>query len=490
MNVAALDEDIRYHCEHFGEALVRAGFRASGPRSWLGLVKHSGGDSDVVITLTTRFPYAPPRVTPLDQDSVAWSWHRERNGDLCLVAEDDKKQLWWVDADAFLAHVGRWFEEADAGWIGDRPDMDLDRYFEQSESDGHVYLYPELDSFLGKPVRFQLDRHNPRVARLVGTGSMPPKRRKDRYIYGAVADLGEVAAPPRDWSQIQTLLDDGDQLTRWINAGKISVVLLRYSREDHYAAIALEVWPMRSGGIVVRRLTSASTSRETRRLRAGAAHEKLQTQSVAIIGLGALGSFLADSLARAGVIRFTLIDADLVFPGNLVRHTATEKDVGLFKVDAVKRRLAELFDVPADGIDARVEFADDIATIRVLLEEHDLVINASAEWTVSKMLRDNAEALGVHALTVVLQNEGKTFRVDVLPPRDNVSPLPLSDRGEPVPAVYEAGCGSPVSLTPPPSVAEAAAAAARHAVATLTGAPLSAAGETRELDLLEGGGRA
>jgi hypothetical protein len=89
---------------------------------------------------------------------------------------------------------------------------------------------------------------------------------------------------------------------------------------------------------------------------------------------------------------------------------------------------------------------------------------------------------------VVLQNEGKTFRVDVLPPIGGADPLPSSDRGEQVTAVYEAGCGSPVSLTPPPAVAEAAAAAARHAIATLTGAPLSAAGEIRELDLMEGGG--
>jgi glycine/D-amino acid oxidase-like deaminating enzyme len=249
----------------------------------------------------------------------------------------------------------------------------------------------------------------------------------------------------------------------------------------------LEVWPTRDGDIAVRRLTSASTSSEARRLRAGAAQEQLQTSSVAIIGLGAVGSFLADALARAGVTRFTLIDADMVLPGNLVRHTASETDIGRFKVDAVKRRLTTIFGLPENQIDARGEFADDISTIRELLDDHDLVVNASAEWTVSKMLRDNADALEVHALTVVLQNEGRTFRVDVLPPFDNADPLASSDRGEPVAAVYEAGCGSPVSLTPPPAVAEAAAAAARHVVAMLTGKPLSAAGEIRELDLFEGG---
>jgi hypothetical protein len=487
MSAEALDEDLTYLRNHFGEVLLRAGFRSNGHHCWVGPVEHSTGSTEVVIALPARFPYSPPRVEPVDGDAVPWSWHRERSGALCLVAEDDRADLWWADADVFLAHVGRWFYAAASGWVNDRPDMDLDRYFKLSEQDDHIYLYPELEPYLDKPVRFQVDSRNPKVATLVGPGAMPPKPRKDRYIYAAVADLGDVRVPPRGWLEVESLLAEGPRLAGLINSRKISVLVLRYRRDEHHAAIALEVWPTQAGSIAVRRLSSASTSQETRRLRAGTAWQQLQTFSAAIIGLGALGSFLADALARVGVTRLTLIDGDVVLPGNLVRHTAGENDIGRFKVDAVKRRLTTIFGVPADHVTAHAEVADDVSTIRELLQNHDLVINASAEWTVSKMLRDNADALGVHALTVVLQNEGKTFRVDVLPPFDNADPLPSSDRGEPVAAVYEAGCGSPVSLTPPPAVAEAAAAAARHVVAMLTGKPLSAAGETRELDLFEGG---
>jgi hypothetical protein len=50
-----------------------------------------------------------------------------------------------------------------------------------------------------------------------------------------------------------------------------------------------------------------------------------------------------------------------------------------------------------------------------------------------------------------------------------------------MPEVFEAGCGEPVSPTPPHAVAEAAATAVRHIIGILTGTPVSDAGEERVL---------
>lgn len=69
------------------------------------------------------------------------------------------------------------------------------------------------------------------------------------------------------------------------------------------------------------------------------AFSKLSDVTVAIIGLGSLGSKIAVSLARTGVRRFLLIDDDVLAPHNLVRNELNWLDVGFSKVDAVAREL-------------------------------------------------------------------------------------------------------------------------------------------------------
>ena len=59
---------------------------------------------------------------------------------------------------------------------------------------------------------------------------------------------------------------------------------------------------------------------------------------VMIVGCGALGSTLADAIARAGVEELTLIDEDILDAGNLLRHASTIHFVGLPKAVAVAHR--------------------------------------------------------------------------------------------------------------------------------------------------------
>lgn len=73
----------------------------------------------------------------------------------------------------------------------------------------------------------------------------------------------------------------------------------------------------------------------------------LSEVSVAIVGLGSLGSKIAVSLARAGVRRFILIDDDVLVPHNLVRNELNWLDVGFSKVDTVARVLKRV----AIGVD-------------------------------------------------------------------------------------------------------------------------------------------
>lgn len=67
--------------------------------------------------------------------------------------------------------------------------------------------------------------------------------------------------------------------------------------------------------------------------------ERVSAHPVAIIGVGAIGSHLAEMLAKLGVREFTLIDFDEVDEVNLGVQGFYERDVGRFKTDAVVDRL-------------------------------------------------------------------------------------------------------------------------------------------------------
>ena len=71
--------------------------------------------------------------------------------------------------------------------------------------------------------------------------------------------------------------------------------------------------------------------------------EKLQSAKVAIFGIGGVGSFVVEGLARAGVGNFILVDNDKVCLTNLNRQLiATHKTVGKFKVDVAKERILDI----------------------------------------------------------------------------------------------------------------------------------------------------
>lgn len=66
--------------------------------------------------------------------------------------------------------------------------------------------------------------------------------------------------------------------------------------------------------------------------------ERIGTMCVAVVGLGGLGSHVAQQLAHLGVTRFVLADGDTVSESNLNRHIgAIMSDVGTPKVDVAAR---------------------------------------------------------------------------------------------------------------------------------------------------------
>ena len=71
--------------------------------------------------------------------------------------------------------------------------------------------------------------------------------------------------------------------------------------------------------------------------------EFLQTQTVLIFGLGGVGSYVAEALARTGVGRLILVDHDHVARSNINRQIiALQSTVGMLETDATKARLLDI----------------------------------------------------------------------------------------------------------------------------------------------------
>ena len=69
----------------------------------------------------------------------------------------------------------------------------------------------------------------------------------------------------------------------------------------------------------------------------------LQTKTVAILGIGGLGSYSVEALARNGIGRLLLVDDDTVCLTNINRQIhATLKTVGRNKVEVMAERIHEI----------------------------------------------------------------------------------------------------------------------------------------------------
>lgn len=82
----------------------------------------------------------------------------------------------------------------------------------------------------------------------------------------------------------------------------------------------------------------------------------LKKKKVLICGVGGVGSFVAESLARSGIGHITLCDFDVIDESNLNRQLMTTKSsVGMIKTEVLKKRLEEVSNCKIDVINAYID---------------------------------------------------------------------------------------------------------------------------------------
>ena len=71
--------------------------------------------------------------------------------------------------------------------------------------------------------------------------------------------------------------------------------------------------------------------------------ERLQAARVAVFGIGGVGGYTVEALARSGIGQLDLIDSDCVSISNINRQIlATHSTIGLPKVEAARRRILDI----------------------------------------------------------------------------------------------------------------------------------------------------
>ena len=102
--------------------------------------------------------------------------------------------------------------------------------------------------------------------------------------------------------------------------------------------------------------------------------EKLKNSNILIVGVGGVGSFAAEFIARAGVGKMTIVDGDVVDITNINRQLpALHSTVGEPKIDVVGNRLLDIN--PELELTKIKEFLSPERAFEIVSDEYDFVMD-------------------------------------------------------------------------------------------------------------------
>jgi tRNA A37 threonylcarbamoyladenosine dehydratase len=115
--------------------------------------------------------------------------------------------------------------------------------------------------------------------------------------------------------------------------------------------------------------------------------EKLANSHACLIGLGGVGSWVAEALVRSGIGKLTLIDMDHIVASNINRQIqATEENIGQSKLQALSDRIQII------NSNCELILIDDFLSVdnlsSLIHEEHNVVVDAIDQVKVKCALAD------------------------------------------------------------------------------------------------------
>ncbi|WP_101772696.1 tRNA threonylcarbamoyladenosine dehydratase [Peptostreptococcus faecalis] len=103
--------------------------------------------------------------------------------------------------------------------------------------------------------------------------------------------------------------------------------------------------------------------------------EKLKNSNILVFGLGGVGSFVVESLVRAGIGNITIVDFDKIDETNINRQLpALHSTIGRYKADVVKERAKDIN--PDINVKKIISLYDEDTSDSLLEGEYDYVVDA------------------------------------------------------------------------------------------------------------------
>ncbi len=482
----------------FVEEIERAGFERVDTSTWEGPIRQCLVDAGhteaerMQIIIRPAWPYLPPL---LHVPGIS-AWHADQER-LCIWHGEDGSQR-WVTLRGIHERIDEWVAHASDGFAAVENARNPEIYWQQpmaglaagladleaivgpDPDDGAKgeFHFAEAVSADGRPSPasvFQLERGAFRSRSRLPLGAPDHRCVRGRWLFRS-----SVPNPPRSVEELRSFLTseqrqrlDRDLQTRqlvmyglvWRNqAGLVATVVLSMASDQTQSRTE---W----------RIALRPSGKQEMLLRAGPDADLLQGQSVTVLGVGAIGSHVADQLARSGVGRLRLVDYDLLWPANLIRHAASPgTPAGTAKVNALRDQLTQYPWVDVEAVDVIVWSPQ---VLSELLASSDLLVDASGHVGLSEYAGRVAHDLGRPLVSVALFRGGAVARIrrqalysDVplvrRPHLDRYPQItPLADEVEFVGT--ETGCLAMIHNAPPVAVARAATIAAEVVIDHLSG---------------------
>ena len=141
--------------------------------------------------------------------------------------------------------------------------------------------------------------------------------------------------------------------------------------------------------------------------------QRLKGSRVAIFGIGGVGGYTAEALARGGVGALDLIDSDTVSVTNINRQLlATHSTVGKLKVDVAKARILDIY--PDAKVTTHPVFYTPETADQFDFTQYDYIVDAIDTVTGKLCLAERAFAAGTPIISCMgagNKMDGTAFRV-------------------------------------------------------------------------------
>ena len=128
--------------------------------------------------------------------------------------------------------------------------------------------------------------------------------------------------------------------------------------------------------------------------------DRLQNTRVIVFGVGGVGGYCIEALARTGVGRLDIVDYDRVDVTNINRQIiATRETVGALKVDVMKARIASI--VPETEVRTYPMMFNEATADEINFGDYDYVVDAVDQVTAKLLIIEKAQAAGVSVLSAM-----------------------------------------------------------------------------------------